>query len=285
MNATRSLPLRAILGATLFLSPFAAAHAQPKVEETVVGPVGVGGLYVVSQNDARVAYVGAKGTRTVVSVDGVEGPVLDELFNGSAANITGAGPLLVHRANDGGRNMNAAPTAVIFSERGSAYAYIGRQGNDYIVVHNGKEVGRGPRNALSLQHTPLSLSPKGNFVFWGEMKIEGGRGTYRLMMNGKAEPWASHQDLKPVFSPDDKRYAYVAASPEDNRKSFLIVDGKNSGYYASNPQFTADSKTLLAIGADNKVFVDSKPGPYTGIQVEKVVPSPTPEWQCRYPPV
>jgi len=268
------LPYRALLGVMCFGSSFAAVRAQPKVEETVVGPVGVGGLYVVSQNDARVAYVGAKGTRTVVTVDGVEGPVLDELFNGSAANITGAGPLLVHRANDGGKNMAGEPTAVIFSAQGSAYAYIGRQGNEYVVIHNGKEVGRGPRNALSLQHTPLSLSPKGNFVYWGEMKIEGGRGTYRLLMNGKAEPWASHQDLKPVFSPDDKRYAYVAASAEDNRKSFLIVDGKNSGYYASNPQFTADSKTLLAIGADNKVFVDGKPGPYTGIQVDKVVPSP-----------
>ncbi len=264
---------RAAFSIALLVSTIPLAHAQPKIEETVVGPVGVGGLYVVSQNDARVAYVGAKGTRTVVTVDGVEGPVLDELFNGSAANITGAGPLLVHRANAGGREINATPTAVIFSEQGSAYAYVGRQGNDYTVVHNGKEVGRGARNALSLQHSPLALSPKGNFVYWGEMKMEGGRGVYRLMMSGKPEPWAGHQNLQPVFSPDDKRYAYTAGTVENYQKQMLIVDGKVASYVGGTPQFTADSKTLLTIGADNKVLVDGKAGPYAGISIEKITPS------------
>ncbi|MDP3073458.1 MAG: hypothetical protein Q8N18_24415 [Opitutaceae bacterium] len=273
MNATCSLPLRAILGATLFVSSFAAAHAQPKVEETVVGPVGAGGLYVVSQNDARVAYVGAKGTRTVVSVDGVEGPVLDELFNGSAANIGQAGSVLVHPANAGGK-FNGTPSAVIFSESGSSYAYIGRQGNEYVVIHNGKEVGRGPRNSLSLQHSPLTLSPKGNFVFWGEMKTEAGRGQYRLVLNGKPDPWAGHQDLKPVFSPDDKRYACNAGTVADYQKQVLIIDGKVASYLGHTPQWTADSKVLLTIAPGNVVLVDGKPGPYTGIQLEKITPSP-----------
>ncbi|MEO6567714.1 MAG: hypothetical protein ABIO94_03045 [Opitutaceae bacterium] len=254
-------------------APIITFAAEPKIEETIVGPVGAGGLYVVSQNDARVAYVGAKGTRTVVSVDGVEGPVLDELFNGSAANISGAGPLLVHSANAGGKNMAGSPTAVIFSETGSAYAYIGRQGNEYIVVHNGKEVGRGPRNDLGLQHTPLTLSPKGNFVYWGEMKTEGGRGQYRLIVNGKAESWAGHQDLKPVFSPDDKRYAYTAGTVADYQKQMLIMDGKVASYVGHSPQWTADSKVLLTIAPGNGVFVDSKLGPYAGIQLEKIVPS------------
>jgi hypothetical protein len=268
-----NLPLRAILGVALVAVLFAPVHAQPKVEATVVGPVGAGGLYVVSQNDARVAYVGAKGTRTVVSVDGVEGPVLDELFNGSAANISGAGPLLVHQANAGGK-FNGMPTAVIFSANGSSYAYVGRQGNEYVVVHNGKEVGRGPRNDLSLQHSPLGLSPGGTFAFWGEMKMEGGRGQYRLVVNGKAEPWAGHQDLQPVFSPDDKRYAYTAGTVVDYKKPILIVDGKVASYVGHSPQFTADSKTLITVGAENKILVDGRPGPYTGIQIEKITPAP-----------
>lgn len=270
---TRPFPFRATIGAALVLSLVASARAaEPKVEETVVGPVGVGGLYVVSQNDARVAYVGAKGTRTVVSVDGVEGPVLDELFNGSAANISGAGPVLVHTANPGGK-FNGTPSAVIFSETGSSYAYVGRQGNEYVVIHNGKEIGRGSRNDLSMQHSPLGLSPKGNFAFWGEMKTEGGRGQYRLIVNGKAEPWAGHQDLKPVFSPDDKRYAYTAGSVADYQKQMLIVDGKVANYVGHTPQWTADSKILLTIAPGNVVLVDGKPGAYTGIQLEKIVPS------------
>lgn len=261
------------LALTLTLATRAPA-AEPKIEEMIVGPVGAGGLYVVSQNDARVAYVGLKGTRTVVSVDGVEGPVLDELFNGSAAAIPQAGPLLVHLANAGGK-FNGTPSAVIFSETGSSYAYIGRQGNDYVVIHNGKEIGRGPRSALSLQHSPLGLSPKGNFAFWGEMRIENSRGTYRLVVNGKPEPWAGHQDLKPVFSADDKRYAYTAGTVADYQKQMLIIDGKVAGYTGHTPQWTADSKTLLTIGADNKVLVDGKAGPYAGMAIEKITPSTT----------
>lgn len=65
--------------------------AEPKVEETTIANLGAGGTYVVSQNEVRIAYIGAKGTKTVVTVDGVEGPVLDELFGGSAAQIGNPG--------------------------------------------------------------------------------------------------------------------------------------------------------------------------------------------------
>lgn len=267
-------PSRAILVAALFVSSLTSARAaEPKVEETVLGPVGAGGLYVVSQNDARVAYVGVKGTRTVVTVDGVEGPVLDELFNGSAANITQAGQLLVHNANAGGK-FNGTPSAVIFSETGSSYAYIGRQGNEYVVIHNGKEVGRGPRNSLAMQYNPLGLSPKGNFAFWGEMKIETGTGTFRLIVNGKPDPWTGHHELKPVFSPDDKRYAYNVGTLADPQKKVLIVDGKVASYPGYTPQWTADSKVLITQATGNTVLIDGKPGPYAGDQVMKIFLSP-----------
>ena len=75
-----------------------------------------------------------------------------------------------------------------------------------------------------------------------------------------------------VLKPTDG-YAYLAGTLEDTRKTVLIVDGKSTGYSGSNPQFTADSKTVLSVGADNKVLVDGKPGPYTGIQIEKITPS------------
>lgn len=261
--------------ALIALSAVHVTAAEPKIEETVVGPAGAGGLYVVSQNDARVAYVGAKGTRTVVAVDGVEGPVLDELFNGSAANISAAGPVLIHTANAGGK-FNGSPTAVIFSETGSHFAYIGRQGNEYVVIHDGKEVGRGPRSSLGLQHNPLGLSPKGNFAFWGEMKVVDGRGQYRLLFDGKAEPWAGHQDLKPVFSPDDKRYAYTAGTVENYQKQMLIINGKVAGYIGLDPQFTADSKSLLTLGetGNNVVLLDGKPVVTAKMSVEKVIPGP-----------
>lgn len=261
--------------AVLLAAQAAAFAGEPKIEETIVGPVGEGGLYVLSQNDARVAYVGAKGTRTVVSVDGVEGPVLDELFNGSAAIISAGGSVLVHNANAGGK-FNGTPTAVIFSESGSHYAYIGRQGNEYVVIHDGKEVGRSPRSALGLNYNPLGLSPKGNFAYWGELKIEASRGQYRLIVDGQANPWAGHQDLKPVFSPDDKHYAYTAGKAEDYKQPMLIIDGKVASYVGMNPQYTADSKSLLTLAptGNNVVLLNGKPVVTAPISVEKIVPGP-----------
>jgi hypothetical protein len=250
------------------------AAAAPQVTETVVAPATAGGMFVLSQNEARVAYVGLKGTRTVVSVDGVEGPVLDEVFNAFMGSP--GGQLMLHNANAGGK-FNGTPTAVIFSESGAHYAYIGRQGNEYVVIHDGKEVGRGARNDLALQHLPLGLSPKGHFVFWGEQKIVEGRGQYRLIFDGQAGPWAGHQDMKPVFSPDDLHYAYTAGTVADYQKPMLIVDGKVAGYTGVSPQYTADSKLLLTIKSEgnNVVLANGKPVVSAGLSVEKVIPGPT----------
>ena len=249
-----------------------SAFAEVKIEETIVGPANAGGLYIVSQNEARIAYIGAKGTRTVVSVDGVEGPVLDELIGGAPAI---PGQLLVHNANAGGI-FNGTASAVIFSESGAHYAYIGRQGNEYVVIHDGKEVGRGPRSALAIQPGRwLGLSPLGKHTLWFEMKTEDGRGIHRLVMNGKPGPWAGHQDLKPVFSPDDSRYVYLAGTVEDYKKPMLIVDGKVASYVGGNLQFTADNKLLLTATDLKDVLVEGKRmsiNAYMGI--EKVVPAP-----------
>jgi len=269
----RSVAVRAESWIALAALAFSGSvlQAAPKVEETIIGPSDGGGLYVVSQNEARIAYVGAKGTRVVVSVDGVEGPVLDELIGGAPWM---GNQLLVHNANAGGK-FNGTPTAVIFSEVGAHYAYVGRQGNEYLVIHDGKEVGRGARNDLALQHMPLGLSPTGRHVFWGEMKIENGRGTYRLIMDGKPEPWAGHQDLKPVFSPDDSKYAYLAGKPDDYKTPMLILNGKVMSYVGQNPQFTADNKLLLTAQDLKDVLVDGRPMKINAyIGVEKVVPAP-----------
>jgi len=248
--------------------------AAPQVTETVVGPANEGGLFVISQDGAHVAYVGLKGTRTVVSVDGVAGPVLEELFNGYIGS-PGA-QLLLHDANAGGK-FNGKPTAVIFSESGGHFAYIGRQGNEYVVIHDGKEVGRGARNDLTLQNLPLGISPKGKYVFWGEQKQVDGRGQWRLFVNGQPGPWAGHQDIKPVFSPDEDHYAYNAGTIADYQKQLLVVDGKVAGYGGVQPQYTADGKLLLTLKADggDVVLVNGKPAVAVNKPIIKIVPGTT----------
>ena len=245
------------------------------MEETVVGPANEGGNYIVSQKLARVAYIAAKGTRLAVVVDGVEGPVIDELIGGGPLGAFAPNKMAnVYKASHTWKGLAGSPSAVLFSEDGKHYAYMARQGTDYVVIHDGKEIGRGPRLSLGLNQNPISMSPLGKYVTWGDMKTEGGRGSWRLFVNGKVGPVAGHQDFPIVYSPDESRYAYSAATVEDYKKSVLVVDGKVASYNGYTPQFTADSKVLLTHAPDNVLLVDGKPYGARGIQLEKVTPAP-----------
>lgn len=249
--------------------------AEPKMEELVVGPATEGGSYLLSPKGVRVAHIAAKGTRLAVVVDGVEGPVIDELIGGSPiATYSPNKAPSVYKAQHTYKGLAGTPSSVLFSTDGRHYAYMARQGNEYIVIHDGKEIGRGPRLSLGLNQNPISMSPLGKFVTWGDMKTEGGRGSWRFFVNGKVGPVAGHQDFPIVYSPDESRYAYNAATVEDYKKSVLVVDGKVASYSGYSPQFTADSKVLLTQAPGNVLLVDGKPFGATGIQLEKITPAP-----------
>jgi hypothetical protein len=252
-------------------SPLHCLAAEPKVEELVVGPGNEGGSYILSPKGVRVAHIASKGTRLAVVVDGVEGPVIDELIGGSPMQTYSPNKApAVYKAQHTWKGLAGTPSSVLFSTDGKHYAYMARQGSDYIVIHDGKEIGRGPRLSLGLNQNAISMSPRGKFVTWGEMKTEGGRGKWKLFVNGKAGPEAGHQDFPIVYSPDESRYAYNAATVEDYRKQILVVDGKVMSYTGYSPQFTADSKLLITQAPGNAVLVDGKPLNAPGIQVEKV---------------
>jgi len=140
--------------------------AEPKIEETIVGPAAEGGTYTVSRSGAHIAYIAPKGSRMAVVVDGVEGPVVDEMLGGGVmqAFAPGRAPTVV-TANVGGRLVPGGPTPILFSDDGRHHAYIARQGNEYAVFHDGKEVGRGARSALALTYNNLAISPGGKFVY------------------------------------------------------------------------------------------------------------------------
>ncbi|MGB5324291.1 MAG: hypothetical protein WBN40_02550 [Pseudomonadales bacterium] len=225
-------------------------HTKATVEEQVVGPANAGGWYVFSPSGGRVAYAGTRGTRVGVTVDGVQGPDLDELYTPHGASFMSPQKVAAMSASSGGRTNQAAQGApVIMSADGKHYAYAGRQGEEYVVIHDGREIARGPRNTLSLNYNPLALSPGGKHVYWNESNGTGNaRWLQRLVMNGKPGPWSGHQDMLPVFSPDDSRYAYTYVSPDDANRHELIVDGKPAGYKGKKPVFTADSKRLITHG-------------------------------------
>lgn len=249
--------------------------AQPKVEELVVGPGNEGGSYIIAPKGVRVAHIASKGTRIAVVVDGVEGPVVDELINGFPMQVPtpNAAPG-VYKSKHTWKTapgMAGQGSAVLFSIDGKHYAYMARQGSDYVVIHDNKEIGRGPRLSLGNNYNPVAMSPLGKFVTWGDMKTESGSGKWRLFVNGKPGPETAHHDFPVVFSPDESRYAYPFAPAEDNKKRLLMVDGKVASYPGYSPQFTADSKLLITLAPGGGVFVDGKPLNAPGIQLEKVV--------------
>lgn len=270
------VPVRCVLpGVLLTLSLFSGtARAQPKVEELVVGPGNEGGSYIIAPKGVRVAHIASKGTRIAVVVDGVEGPVVDELINGFPMQVPtpNAAPG-VYKSKYTWKTapgMAGQGSAVLFSIDGKHYAYMARQGSDYVVFHDGKEIGRGPRLSLGTNYNPVAMSPLGKFVTWGDMKTESGRGKWRLFVNGKPGPETGHHDIPIVFSPDESRYAYTFASAEDSKKQLLMVDGKLASYPGYSPQFTADSKLLITLAPGGGVFVEGKPLNAPGIQLEKV---------------
>lgn len=251
-------------------------HADISIEGRVVGPANAGGVYAISPKGVHVAYAATKGSRLVVSIDGQEGPVFDELFNPVGQSFYSPPQVSVLTATAGGLNAGTV-SPVIFSESGEHYAYVGRQGSEYVVIHDGKEIARGPRQTLALNYGPLALSPTGKHVFWDEMENTGSRSRWRLMMDGKAGPWSGHQTMTPVFSPDDSRYAFIAVDTEDQSKRTLVVDGKPAGYFGRQPVFTADSKTLLTIAANSagkdNLLANGKPV-VSGVSVGKIVTAP-----------
>lgn len=260
----------------MVLTAAVPAVSTASVEEQVLGPSNQGGSFIVSSRGANVAYVGMKGTRLYVAYNGTEGPIFDEIFMPHGRSYHFPQTAAAYRTTSSG--VFNGTDAVIFSDDGQHYAYVGRQGDEYVVIHDGNEIARGPRTALALSSGPLTLSPKGRRVYWQEEE-RGNRSKWRIMMSGQPGPWSGNQHMKPVFSPDEARYAYTAVDPADAQKSMLVVDGKVAPYQAMNPVFTADGKNLLSVSTFSQddpnpsLLVNGKPV-ITANSIGKIFPGP-----------
>lgn len=218
-----------VASATALLALAAAASAQVKVEEQIVGPAEKTGACAISPRGVHVVSLVSKGSRFAVMTDGVEGPKFDQMLN------TGGTPFT---PSFGGQSE--APVA--FSSDGEHCAYFARIGGEYIVVLDGKEVGRGKYAYPEESLTGLAFSPGGNRLWYQHRDTAGATA---LILDGKPDPRCGPGEL-PLFSPDGQRYAYLATKPGTSQQ-ILIVDGKEAPYLATDLQFTADSKHLLGI--------------------------------------
>jgi hypothetical protein len=202
------------------------AVAQAKVDEQVVAPNEDGLIYYISPRSAHVIAVTQKGSRFVVTRDGVPGPQIDKLLNPGTSSWI----------------MN-------FSPDGERYGYTAKVGQDWIAVVDGKEVYRQPIGTNDLINRGggphLRFSPNGKHwvLYYHNPDVQ--RPTDDpswYMWDGVAGPKGADAVL--AVSPDGERHAYIVANPANTNQKMLVVDGKPAGYSGFDPIFTADGTRL-----------------------------------------
>jgi hypothetical protein len=112
-------------------------RTKAKIEQQDVAPAGVTIKYAVSPHGLHIAAATLKGSRAQILMDGVPGPEFDEL-------IWVPRRILHHGELPGDlSDMNVHDAPVVFSDDGTRYAYVGRQGNQFVLIVDGKEANRG----------------------------------------------------------------------------------------------------------------------------------------------
>jgi Tol biopolymer transport system component len=241
------------------------AFAQPTVETREVGRAALRTeAYLVSPHGVHYAVLTPKGGRNVLVVDGVEGPEFDMFLSrrGRAGTV----------ANDG----------IVFSADGSRHAYFAAVGNQYIFVVDDKETARGELGPSNLGYVDMQFSPGGKHVYFLDLKPgPDGRARAEVVVDGKAGPPAASQNIVPVFSPDDSRWAYNAQKYGGRPDEYVsVVDGREVSFVGFDPFFTGDNRLVASLpskpGEPPGVAIDGKPA-VNGVSVGrgKVAAAPT----------
>ncbi len=211
-----------------------ARAADTKVEQAALGPDGESLGCMISPKGNHVAVLAAKGSRFAVLLDGVEGPRIEGLLN----NISGS---VLQVA---GSWMGQLP--VLFSEDGAHSAYIGKVGDEFVVVLDGKELSRGPIRQIGQSTVPLCFSAGGKHLFYMDSDAAG---KTRIVVDGKPGPALGFPPTLAV-SPDGEHYGYVGYDRASGPPLWAFVDGRQVNYFGDNLQYTGRSVLLARLNAD-----------------------------------
>ncbi len=219
-----------------------------KIEPTLLAPREQGAQFAVSPRGVHMGTVSHSGSRWTVIYDGMPGPLFDQIFP-----------------------QGSSLTGLIFSPDGSRYAYCGLQGNDAVVMVDGKELYRDSHtnvqnriDANSCQQLSFTSNSK-HVYFFSMAKYEGATDGFRFVFDGKADALGSNADLRNfAFSPDGDHVAYVWSGCGRDTTQKLLIDGKPAPYLAGNPQWSADSQHLYTTAMRPQqgiveVLADGKP--------------------------
>jgi hypothetical protein len=241
--------VRGILVLSCFLSlTVTICFGDAKIDEETIGPAGRWAGFALSPKGVHVAMLNSKGSRFVISVDGVDGPRIDQLI-GLDGN-----PFLVGAAHNN-PNGGLIQVPIIFSDDGAHSAYFGKVGDEYILVLDNKELVRGKFQAGSLGYGKLTFTTGGKHLYFGEVSPGG----YHIVMDGKPGP-DSHIPPKVVASLDGAHYAYVGAQADGHDTPWTVVDGRQVKHFGDELQFNAKGHlfALLKGKGEMALNVDGK---------------------------
>jgi hypothetical protein len=216
--------------------------ADATVDQQPLGPDGqlFGGS--ISPTGGHIAVFAGKGSHYQIIMDGVEGPKIDNLI----FNIAGQ----LYRAESQWVNM---PIPVIFSKDAAHWAYMAKQGDEFVVMLDGKELARGPINAHNLGSSlNLTFSANGQHLFWSDDDKDG---NFVIVVDGKPGP-ATRTLPQLILSPDGSHYAYVNYN-RDGTGAWAFVDGKQVNFFGDNLQYTARNVLISTMHTpdNNNIFV------------------------------
>lgn len=186
-----------------------------KTAETLMGPRTK--RLIMSEDGNHLAIVAPKGSREIVLLDGVEGPVFDEIPANSVWGAYGYG----------------ANGSIAWSPTGGRSAYVGRRAGDYIAVVDGKEaVTLGtPATMQAMGNTNVSawrfcFNRAGTHLAYAALAAPG---SWVMVLDGVKSPaWHGIDFSQTVLT--GNRFYYVA-QPATDLKWHLVVDGKIGAAY------------------------------------------------------
>ena len=226
------------------LAASAVALADAKVEEQPLSPDQDAIGCAISPHGAHAAVLVVKGSRFVVLIDGVEGPRIEELLSGiqggpvSAAYWIGKVPIL-------------------FSDGGEHCAYVAKSGDDYVIMLDGKEAGRGPISSAGQIALPLTFSRAGQHFFYMNQDAAG---KYHIVADGQPGP-ASYVPPQLVVSPDGAHYAYVGYEHDRAATNWGVVDGRQVNFFGEELQYTGRNVLVSKMNVEgaNVLVLNGKP--------------------------
>jgi hypothetical protein len=246
-------------------------RTKAKIDEQEVAPTGTAVKYAVSPHALHIAAATLKGSRPFMVIDGIAGPAFDELIWVSGRKF---GPIdkLVHHGDPqrSSEGMDRQQAPVVFSEDGTRFAYVGRQGDQYVLMVDGKELGRGAYIADSPAVISLSFAPGSNRLRYirrfprpaGDTNGSKFRGVQLVVEGDKNPPMETLPDAPFSFSRDGQRYAYFIGLSSDDTSTYyqlrhLIVDGKLDPPDYTVPGFDSTSGVALFTG-DSKHLITAR---------------------------